>query len=219
MSYEIVKSIALKQNENGFWYAVVTSTCNNVRPHYYSKWEYCKNNNLTKEELQKNILLDFYYGNFHGGKNTKYGKFMTFLGSKWGALNKNSRACNTYHFYDKLKTNLRESYTNADGHILGEDREICYNKLGKISIRQDRELKKQLYKEFLEFKPSCKPTIVRLWRNNTHVGFALQRKKQRLGFYITDSYNYATKYTNNVKLNYVKKLAEKSNFKVELIEV
>lgn len=219
MSYEIVKSIRLEQNENGSWYAVVTSACNNVRPHDYYKWDYCKNKNLNKEDLQKNILLDFYYGNFHGGKNTKYGKFMTFLGSEWGAFNKNSRACNTYHFYDKLKTNLRKSYRNADGHIVGEDREICYNRLSELSIRQDRELKKQLYKEFLEFKPNCKPTVVRLWRNNTHVGFILSRYKQRVGFYITDSYNCATKYTNTVKLNYVKNLAEKINYKVELIEV
>ena len=222
MSYEIVRSIALKQNENGFWYAVVTSACNNVRPHYYSKWEYCKNNNLTKEELQKNILLDFYYGNFHGGKNTRYGKFLQFLGGSWGCRNENSRACKTYHFYEKIKDMLKLKHERKKKEFPSID--ILYDKYYKelyymICSRCNRELKNQLYKEFLEFKPSCKPTIVRLWRDNTHVGFALQRNKQRLGFYITDSYNYATKYTNNVKLNYVKKLAEKSNFKVELIEV
>ena len=101
MSYESVKSIRLEQNENGSWYAVVTSACNNVRPHDYCKWDYCKNKNLNKEDLQKNILLDFYYGNFHGGTSTRYGKFLQFLGGSWGCKNENSRACKTYHFYDK----------------------------------------------------------------------------------------------------------------------
>lgn len=224
MSYEIVKSISLKQDENGFWYAEVTSACNNVRPHYYSKWKYCKKDNFaTKEELQKEILLDFYYGNFHGGTSTKYGKFLQFLGGSWGCKNENSRACKTYHFYDKLDEKLRKDYLKNDstngcweiGTPLFERYCIRADKLRK---RQDRELKKQLYKEFLEFKPTCKPTILRLWRNNEHQGF-IGQSSIRKGFYIEDSYNWATKYTNTAKLNYVKNLAEKNNFKVELIEV
>lgn len=223
MSYDIVKSIGLKQNENGFWYAEVTSACNNVRPHYYSKWEYCKNKNLNKEDLQKNILLDFYYGNFHGGTSTKYGKFLQFLGGSWGCKNENSRACKTYHFYDKLDEKLRKDYlkndsTNGCWEFDTPLYERYCTRVGKLRKRQDRELKNALYKEFLEFKPTCKPTILRLWRNDEHQGF-IRQSGRRKGFYIENSYNWATKYTNTAKLNYVKNLAEINKFKVELIEV
>ena len=220
MSYEIVRSIRLEQKDNGFWHAIITSACNNVRPHDYCKWEYDKKEGFeTKEELQKEILLDFYYGNFHGGTSTKYGKFLQFLGGSWGCKNENSRACNTYHFYDKLKTNLRKSYINSDGYIVGEDREICYNRLSKLSIRQDRELKNALYKEFLEFKPTCKPTILRLWKNNEHVGFIRKGYGRSRSICIENKYCFATQYTNNVKINFAKDLAERSGYKVELIEV
>ena len=222
MSYEIVKSIALKQNENGFWYAVVTSACNNVRPHYYSKWEYCKNNNLTKEELQKNILLDFYYGNFHGGKNTRYGKFLQFLGGSWGCKNENSRACKTYHFYEKIKDMLKLKHERKKKEFPS----ICilYDKYYKelyymICNRCDRELKNALYKEFLGFKPTCKQTVIRLWQNNTPITYIKQHKNQRKGAYFTTDFEYATRFTNNAKISYIKKLAEQNNYKVELIEV
>ena len=224
MSYDIVKSIGLKQNENGFWYAEVTSACNNVRPHYYSKWEYCKNKNLNKEDLQKNILLDFYYGNFHGGTSTKYGKFLQFLGGSWGCKNENSRACKTYHFYDKLDEKLRKDYlkndsTNGCWEFDTPLYERYCTRADKLRKRQDRELKNALYKEFLEFKPTCKPTILRLWRNNEHQGFIRKGYGRSRAICIEDKYCFATQYTDTVKLNYAKNLAERNNFKVELIEV
>ena len=222
MSYEIVKSIALKQDKNGFWYAVVTSACNNVRPHYYSKWEYRKNNNLTKEELQKNILLDFYYGNFHGGRNTKYGKFIQFLGGSWGCKNENSRACKTYHFYEKIKDMLKLKHERKKKEFPSID--ILYDKYYKelyymIYSRCNRELKNQLYKEFLEFKPNRKPTIVRLWKDNKSIAFIRQYKNQRKGAYFTNNFESATRFISNVKLAYVKRLAEQNGYKVEFIEV
>lgn len=224
MSYEIVKSIALKQNENGFWYAVVTSACNNVRPHYYSKWEYCKKNNLTKEELQKNILLDFYYGNFHGGTSTKYGKFLQFLGGSWGCKNEKSRACKTYHFYDKLDEKLRKDYLKNDStNGCWEFNTPLYERycirVDKLRKRQNRELKNALYKEFLEFKPTCKPTIARVWFNNIPTGdYIKQFKNQRKNAYFTD-FNNATKFTNTSKLAYIKRLVENNGYKVEFIQV
>lgn len=222
MSYEIVKSIALKQNEKGFWYAVVTSACNNVRPHYYSKHEYAKDENFTKEELQKEILLDFYYGNFHGGKNTKYGKFIQFLGGSWGCKNENSRACKTYHFYDRIIDMLRSKCKNKKSEfpsiaILYDKyfKEIYY----KIYNRCKREVKNQLYKEFLDFKPNCKSTIIRLWKDNSPFTYIRQYKNQRKGAYFTDNFESATRFTSNVKLAYIKRLAEQNGYKVEFIEV
>lgn len=221
MSYEIVRSIGLRQDENGSWYAEVTSACNNVRPHYYSKWEYCKGKNFTKEQLQKEILLDFYYGNFHGGTSTKYGKFLQFLGGSWGCKNENSRTCKTYHFYDKLNDKLRKDYLAIHGSYNPSD-EVFKNfsiRCDKLCLRQDRELKNALYKEFLEFKPTCKPTILRLWRNNEHQGFIRKGYGRSRAIYIEDKYCFATQYTDTVKLNYAKNLAERNDFKVELIEV
>lgn len=79
MSYEIVSRLRLEKNENG-WYAVIKSCSNNVYPHWHEEWTYGKDKGFTKEQLQAEILLDFYHGNLKGAKNTKYGKFMTFLG-------------------------------------------------------------------------------------------------------------------------------------------
>ena len=225
MSYEIVKSISLKQKDNGFWCAIITSACNNVYPRDYCKWEYDKKEGFeTKEELQKEILLDFYYGNFHGGTSTKYGKFLQFLGGSWGCKNENSRACKTYHFYDKLRDKLRNDYLKNDsttgywefGTPLYE--KYCTRNYS-LKNRQDRELKNALYKEFLEFKPTCKPTILRLFKNNEHVGFVRKGYGRSRSICIEDKYCFATQYTNNVKINFAKDLAERSGYKVELIEV
>ena len=76
-----------------------------------------------------------------------------------------------------------------------------------------------MYKEFLEFKPTCKQTVIRFWQNNTPISYIKQYKNQRKGAYFTTDFEYATRFTNNVKISYIKKLAEQNNYKVELIEV
>lgn len=225
MSYEIVRSIALKQDENGAWYANVTSACNNVRPHSYYKWQYKPMKGFkSKEDLQKYILLDFYYGNFHGGKSTKYGKFMTYLGGSWGCVNEKSRACKTYHFYDKLSDKLRNDYLKNDSTTgCWEFDTPLYERyctrIDKLRKRQNRELRNALYKEFLEFKPTCKPTIIRLWRNNEPTSyFIYQRKGQRNSVSFAD-YTNATRYTEENKIATVKRIVESHGYKMELIEV
>lgn len=222
MSYEKVKSICLKQNENG-WYAVINSACNNVRPLYYCKWEYCKDKGLSKEELQKNILLDFYYGNFHNGTATKYGKFLQFLGGYWGCKNNESRACNTYHFYEKLRDRIREDYLKTTKNScweFGTKEYENYRKLdNKIKNREIRELKNALYKEYLQFNHICKPTIVRAWYNGYPTdNYILQRKKQIKSMYFT-YFDYATKYTNIIKLQNVKRILENNNYTAEFIQI
>lgn len=219
MSYEIVKSIKLVEKEDKTWYAIIDSASNNIRPHYYYKWDYAKNNSLTKEELQAEILLDFYYGNFHGGLNTKYGKFIDFLGG-WGAYNEDSKACYLYRcVYSVLKDKLRNMYKNEQGYIVGEDRKICYGRIGKFETRCNREVKRELLKEFKQFKPTCKPTILRLWRNNNPVCYLYREFKQKKGAYFTDSFNRATRFTDVNTINKIKKLAETQGYKVELIKV
>lgn len=57
MSYEIVKTIKLKEKENKI---LITSACNNVRPLYFEEWEYRGKENDWNEKLFKlfNDLLD-----------------------------------------------------------------------------------------------------------------------------------------------------------------
>ena len=71
MSYEIVKNCRVVQGEDGFYYAVLKTASNNVYPRHYSEWTYGEKCKLTKEELEKDLLLGFFHGNLRGG-NSKY---------------------------------------------------------------------------------------------------------------------------------------------------
>ena len=71
MSYEIVKTCRVVKKDDGFYYAVLKTASNNVYPRDYSEWTYGKDGSLTKEEIEKTLLLDFFHGNLQGG-NSKY---------------------------------------------------------------------------------------------------------------------------------------------------
>ena len=71
MSYEIVKNCRVVQGDDGFYYAVLKTASNNVYPRDYSEWTYGEKCKLKKEELEKDLLLDFFHGNLQGG-NSKY---------------------------------------------------------------------------------------------------------------------------------------------------
>ena len=71
MSYEIVKNCRIVQGDDGFYYAVLKTASNNVYPRHYSEWTYREKCKLTKEELEKDLLMDFFHGNLRGG-NSKY---------------------------------------------------------------------------------------------------------------------------------------------------
>ena len=71
MSYEIVKTCRVVKKDDGFYYAVLKTASNNVYPRHYSEWTYGKDGSLTKEEIEKTLLLDFFHGNLQGG-NSKY---------------------------------------------------------------------------------------------------------------------------------------------------
>jgi hypothetical protein len=213
MSYEIVSRLRLEKNENG-WYAVIKSCSNNVYPHWHEEWTYGKDKCLTKEQLQAEILLDFYHGNLKGAKNTKYGKFMTFLGMTgrmWGANNEKSRACRTYHFYNNLLYNVLK---------YGDERR------GKIGARADREVKRYLLKEFNEFSDTCKPTIIRLWYYNNYnknyeplEKYIYTYKRTRKYMNFTNSYERATKFTSKLRLDMIKRACERNGYKAEFIQV
>lgn len=213
MSYEIVSRLRLEKNENG-WYAVIKSCSNNVYPHWHEEWTFGKDKGLTKEQLQAEILLNFYHGNLKGAKNTKYGKFMTFLGMtgrSWGAKNDKSRACQEYHFYNNLLYNVLK---------YGDERRA------KIYARQNREVKRYLLKEFNEFSDTCKPTIVRLWYKNYRTNnfepsseYCYNKYRDKKGFYRTYHYDMATRYTSKLRLENIRKICEYNGYKAEFIQV
>lgn len=93
MSYEIVKNLKLKQVENGSWVALMCTASNNIRPLWYHNWTYGKDSNYTKEQLEKELLLDFYHGNLQGG-GSKYRKIGGIAYTK-GYLDKYNRIDNT----------------------------------------------------------------------------------------------------------------------------
>ena len=71
MSYEIVKTCRVVKGDDGYYYAVLKTASNNVYPRHYSEWTYGEKCKLKKEELEKDLLLDFFHGNLQGG-NSKY---------------------------------------------------------------------------------------------------------------------------------------------------
>lgn len=71
MSYEIVKNCRVERAGDGSYYAVIKSACNNVHPHYYEEWTYGRGKFLSKEQLEKDLLFDFFYGNLQRG-SSKY---------------------------------------------------------------------------------------------------------------------------------------------------
>ena len=214
MSYEIVKTLSVKQNEQNKWYAKVVSACNNCYPHYYSAWDYGFFD--TKEELQKSLLLDFFHGNFHGGTSTKYGQFIKSLGG-WGSKQDNgSYVCKIHRFYDDI------IYGSLYGNKYKDvDRKIC----SKLSIRRDRELKRYLYKEFQQFSNTHKPCKLRIWSYNKYLdnwvagAYLHTYYKQRKGAYFTTSYENATVYNKTSKIGYLTKLAEQNGYRVEKIYI
>jgi hypothetical protein len=71
MSYEIVRNCSVLQDkETGRYYAKLKTASNNVWPHYYEEWTYgLGDKHLTKEEIEKQLLLDFFHGNLQGGSS------------------------------------------------------------------------------------------------------------------------------------------------------
>jgi hypothetical protein len=94
MSYDIVKSIAIKNGE--VW---ITSHCNNVTPHIPRRWHcepltkiYAK---FGKEGVEREILCDFLNGHFQG-LATVYGKIaMLFPENSYEKLMEYRREANT----------------------------------------------------------------------------------------------------------------------------
>lgn len=92
MSYEIVKNLKVKQDLDGSFMAVIKCASNNVYPRHFENCDYGKNKGWTKEQLEKELLLDFLHGNLQGGSS----KYLTVakLARHFGYLKKYDRLYN-----------------------------------------------------------------------------------------------------------------------------
>ena len=153
MSYEIVKTCRVVKKDDGFYYAVLKTASNNVYPRDYSEWTYGKDGKLTKEEVEKTLLLDFFHGNLQGG-NSKYRTVARYCPKDY--LQEYNRA---YKVIDKaysLKYKLRSRLIALEG-IEGQEerRELIEKRMDeletlcrKVHMKKDTYAREGLYKYF-----------------------------------------------------------------------
>ena len=197
MSYEIVKSLKIRQDSDGWW-AYIYSHSNNVTPVWYQNWTYIRGLDgefKTEEALIKHLLLDFWVGNLQGGSNTKIGKFIKFLATQDNTWYKN--IVDRYDYLTKLQRKKSGDKINF-----------------KLKVRKDKECMRVLYKMFTEFKPKCKPTIISVYKDN-FIGYTISRKN----VWFTMSKEKATKYTDTSRLYNAIKTVKKNGYNYELLEV
>ena len=187
MSYDIVKNLSVVQDFDGSFYAKMKSASNNVYPHYYNEWNYGKGQQLTKEQLEKDILLDFYHGNLQKG-TSKYKRAVDSIEiSRPELLQKAYRinrvadkVRNTAWKYSNLRYKIRESLkvvTDEEQVNKLKEEYDRYDKLSnerhelhkKIYSKYEDEVKETLYL-YLYLKNSDKKTVkgIVMKRKNTY---------------------------------------------------
>ena len=199
MSYEIIKSLKIRQDDN-CWVADICSHSNNVTPVWYEKWVYSEGLDgkfKTEEDLIKGLLLDFWVGHFQGGSSTKIGKFTKFLATQENI------------WYRDI--------TDRYNYLIKLQREKTGDKINfTLKVRKDKECMRALYKMFTEFKPKCKPTIIRFIKNDL-VGYIEQGRRRNM-LYFTSYKENATKYTDTVRLYNAIKTVKENGYNYELLE-
>ena len=150
MSYEIVKACRVVKGDDGYYYAVLKTASNNVYPRYYSEWTYGEKCKLTKEELEKDLLLDFFHGNLQGG-NSKYMIAARYCTKDY--LQKYYKADRvldkTYSLRYKLRDRLKEVGGQEERRKLIEKRMKELEKLRRVLYyERNKRGKEGLYKYF-----------------------------------------------------------------------
>ena len=153
MSYEIVKTCRVVKKDDGFYYAVLKTASNNVYPRDYSEWTYGKDGSLTKEEIEKTLLLDFFHGNLQGG-NSKYMTAARYCTKDYlQDYNKANRVLDkTYSLRYKLRSRLI-ALEGAEGQE--ERRKLIEKRMDelealccKVRMKRDTYAREGLYKYF-----------------------------------------------------------------------
>ena len=150
MSYEIVKTCRVVKGDDGFYYAVLKTASNNVYPRYYSEWTYGEKCKLKKEELEKDLLLDFFHGNLQGG-NSKYMIAARYCTKDY--LQKYYKADRVldkvYELRYKLRSRLKEVEGQEERKQIIEKRMKELEKLSRVLyLERNKRGKEGLYKYF-----------------------------------------------------------------------
>ena len=189
MSYEIVKTCRVVKKDDGFYYAVLKTASNNVYPRDYSEWTYGKDGKLTKEEVEKTLLLDFFHGNLQGG-NSKYRTAARYCPKDY--LQKYNKA---YEVIDKaysLKYKLKNRLIALEEVEGQEERRKLIEKrmdeletlCRKVHMKKDTYAREGLYNYF-------KTT------NMSNIkGVILKTRNEEYTEYVSKLYLYSYKFTN-----------------------
>ena len=153
MSYEIVKTCRVVKKDDGFYYAVLKTASNNVYPRYYSEWTYGEKCKLKKEELEKDLLLDFFHGNLQGG-NSKYRTAARYCPKDY--LQEYNKAYEVINKAYSLKYKLRNRLVALEGVEGQEERRKLIEKrmdelealCCKVRMKRDNYAREGLYKYF-----------------------------------------------------------------------
>lgn len=152
MSYEIVKNCRVVQGNDGFCYAVLKTASSNVYPRHYSEWNYREKCKLTKEELEKDLLMDFFQGNLRGG-NSKYMVAARYCTKDYlqGYYKTDRVLGKVYKLRYKLRNRLEEVEGQEERRKLIEKRLKELEKLSRVLYcKRDKRGKEGLYKYFKE---------------------------------------------------------------------
>ena len=154
MSYEIVRNLRIKHNENGY-YAVIKSASNNVRPLLFNEWTLGKDKGLTKEELEKILLQNFYNGNLQKG-NSIYRKVIKEI-----CKDKNIHLLKDYTDKSNLYNIERNKLWSFKGDRDSEEYINLSNNVNEKYFEMEEVLKNTLYNFMIENKTSLRQTKVK----------------------------------------------------------
>ena len=189
MSYEIVKTCRVVKKDDGFYYAVLKTASNNVYPRDYSEWTYGKDGSLTKEEIEKTLLLDFFHGNLQGG-NSKYMTAARYCTKDYlQDYNKANRVLDkTYSLRYKLRSRLialeevegQEERRKLIEKRMDELEALCC----KVRMKRDNYAREGLYKYF------------KTGNMSNIKGIILKTRNEEYTEYVSKLYLYSFKFTN-----------------------
>ena len=189
MSYEIIKSIKVKKSEtNNEYVAEINSASNNCYPRYFSTYTCFEGKGLSKEEVEKQILLDYFLGNIQKGNN-KYHNTVEKVGT-WGS--KRSNLLENYYQFSLEKDRVFQNYHGDE----------YFTKLKEINEKYKgiyEEVAETLYKVLnkeIKIKPSyyilCdkeyhQKYVAKLNTKTYRVTYNIQQAKRFIG--IAEEYN------------------------------
>lgn len=176
MSYEIVRSISIKKDGNIY----ITGACNNVRPLYYSTWNY---SNVRPSERLFSMFTAIMDGNYHlqpsVSKKIRYAIMKTNEYIVEHALSTYDIFCDTPKYkYEKLAKEMgieftfkRHDYSKEYDEVCEKIRHYFYDNYSKeeqddLSYESEHKAYDEIYEVFLDaynnYKDDKKKWVIQL---------------------------------------------------------